>query len=171
MFYFFSCHSINADNWWRDSKGWPGFACCVTTFFPSVPSLHCREREGEGEGYLLLLLSSSSRIFLCFLSNFHEACWRYGRKASPFEILLTCSKLRADGIFYLTSGTILQRKHRCDINISKSLKIRKYFMLIWWSHKIMKIFNLNIPINEYTKYDKILSIIFMSWAKYQESRK
>lgn len=41
-----------------------------------------------------------------------------GVRLVPFEILLTCSKLRADGIFYL--GATPWRKRRRDTNIPKS---------------------------------------------------
>lgn len=49
------------------------------------------------------LVSSFSRIFLYVLSNFREAYQEYGRKAGPFEILLTCDNLRAGGISYHSS--------------------------------------------------------------------
>lgn len=112
-------------------------------FFPSVPSV-C---------FFLPRFLLLSPYFLYVLSNFREAYQEYGRKAGPFEILLTCDNLRADGISYHSStASWKQRNPVTLIHISKpSTRVRRYLYAdvsashaYWCSLIIYTLYNFNI---------------------------
>jgi len=124
MSHFFSCHSINADNWWLDSKGWPGFACCVTMFFPSFLLVRLPQRKKERERVLFSSSLRSSAYFSVSSLISAKLARGVGIKLVPFEILLTCSKLCWR---YLLSSATPSRKRRRDVNISKSFKDKEIF--------------------------------------------
>lgn len=140
---FSSCHSINADNWWHDSKGWPGFSYCVTTFFSH------RSRQFA---FFSLVSSFSLHIFSMFSLISARHIRSMGVRLVPLKSFWRATIYVLTVSYHSSTASWKQRNPVTLIHISKpSTRVRRYLYAdvsashaYWCSLIIYTLYNFNI---------------------------